>query len=878
VIRRWAETRPDARALITEDKYPLTYRALVDVMDRVGASLRALGFGRGDRIAIAHAGRIETGILTVAVCGVATAIPLDPRQTAAEAREKLSLMNAAAVIVGPDISDAIVESARDLGLTIIETEPYRIGGDDGGEAWIGLAVDADETAGPMEGTTTDDVAFIVTTSGTTDRPKIVPTKHKRIIAFAEQRRLLFAMSPEDVGAITRPLHYSAGMTLFIQALYSGGALLVLPDVKPTAFLQIIVDLGTTWFAGGPTMLKAMHRHLMSHPDSALGLCLRHIRQTSGYLEPDIIDDLERLLAAPVLTTYSSSETGAMGLSKPGSGPRRFVPVTGLTDHLGLGESEVRIRGEDGRFLPSGEKGEIVVRGPQVIESYENAPEANTQAFVDGWFRTGDEGYFDENGCLVLCGRIKEIINRGGEKISPAEVDMAILSHPDVKEAATFPLRHPSLGEEVAAAVVQAPGAGLTDQILTRYLLRRLSGFKVPRRFYFVPEIPKTGRGKVQRYALAEQLGVGSDVGAHTAGAGNREATTLEARLQKLWAEALRIPNVGLDDNFFMLGGDSLQAVELFLRIEQELGRRLPRSILFQAGTVAEMARCIEDAAPSSCIVPIQTKGDGPPFFCVHDGNGEVLNYRELARLMGEAQPFYGIQCRGLDREGVPFIRIEEMATYYIQEIKGIQPEGPYYLGGYSFGGRVAYVMAQQLHAAGEEVAFLALLDTASGFGRRRVSWGQWLGHHRDQLRTLPSKELPGYLALRAANLAEIVYMRTRIKCFAMAWRYFEKTNRTVPRFMRRPVPANDMVRRSYRPKTYEGNATLFKAELYAWNHPDAHDGWYKLIRGKLEVRPISGRHYEIVKQPHVQTLARELSDALRKTQASKSKAKRLRIA
>jgi thioesterase domain-containing protein/acyl carrier protein len=553
-----------------------------------------------------------------------------------------------------------------------------------------------------------------------------------------------------------------------------------------------------------------------------------------------------------------------------------VPVTGLTDHLGLGDSEVRIRSEDGRFLPPGEKGEIVVRGPQVIEGYENAPEANVQAFADGWFRTGDEGYFDEDGCLVLCGRIKEVINRGGEKISPAEVDVAILSHPDVKEAATFPLRHPSLGEEVAAAVVQAPGAGLTDQLLTRYLLNRLSGYKVPRRFYFVPEIPKTERGKVQRYALAEQLGVSSDVGTHAAGAGNREATTLEARLQKLWAEALRIPNVGLDDNFFMLGGDSLQALELFLRIEQELGRRLPRSILFQAGTVAEMARCIEEAAPSSCIVPIQTKGDGSPFFCVHDGNGEVLNYRELARLMGEAQPFYGIQCRGLDQEGVPFTRIEEMAAYYIQEIKGIQPKGPYYLGGYSFGGRVAYVMAQQLRAAGEEVALLALLDTASGFGRRRASWGQWFVHHRDQLRTLALKEFPGYLALRAANLAEMIYMRSRIKCFAMAWHYFERTNRPVPRFMRRPVAANDMIRRNYRPQTYEGNATLFKAELYAWNHPDAHDGWYELIKGKLEVRPISGRHYEIVKQPHVQTLARELSGALRKAQTSKSKTKRLR--
>jgi thioesterase domain-containing protein len=320
----------------------------------------------------------------------------------------------------------------------------------------------------------------------------------------------------------------------------------------------------------------------------------------------------------------------------------------------------------------------------------------------------------------------------------------------------------------------------------------------------------------------------------------------------------------------MLGGDSLQAVDLFLGIEKELGRRLPRSVLFEAGTVAEMAKCIEEITPSPCLVPIQPKGDRPPFFCVHDGNGEVLNYRDLARLLGEAQPFYGIQCRGLDGEEEPFTRIEDMAAHYVGEIRKVQPGGPYFLGGYSFGGRVAYVMAQQLRAGGEEVALLALFDSASAYGQRRSGLGDWLAHHYERLRALPLSRVPAYLWLRVGNLAGMMYRGLRRRSFSMAWRYFKSRGRPIPRILRYPVGANDLIRRDYRARPYDGDATLFKAERYAWTHADAHDGWFELIKGKLEIRPISGRHYEIVKQPHVQTLAAELLDALDQAQAANS--------
>jgi thioesterase domain-containing protein/acyl carrier protein len=465
----------------------------------------------------------------------------------------------------------------------------------------------------------------------------------------------------------------------------------------------------------------------------------------------------------------------------------------------------------------------------------------------------------------------DIIHRGGEKITPSEVDDALTAHPDIAAAITFPVPHATLGQDVAAAVVPVKGAVLSDEIVARYLRGKLALFKVPRRILIVDEIPVGHTGKFERRNLAAAFGLTTPSPvARMEAAGDRLATPLEAKLQRLWADVLRLDHVGLDEDFFMLGGDSLQAVELFLRIEKELGRRLPRSTLFRDGTVARMAERIEEGVPSSCLVPIQPRGDRPPFFCVHDGNGQVLNYRDLARLVGKAQPFYGIQCRGLDGEEEPFTNIDDMAACYVQEIKKVQPEGPYYIGGYSFGGRVAYVMAQQLHAAGEEVAFLGLFDVYSRAGQQTVAFGDWLRHHWNRLRALPPRELPGYLALRVSNLVETIYMKLRLKSYSAAWRFFKSRGKPLPRFLYLPVPANDMIRRGYRARPYDGDATLFKAELYAWAHADQHEGWHKLIRGRLDIRPISGRHYEIVKPPHVQILARELSDALRKAQAAQA--------
>ena len=345
----------------------------------------------------------------------------------------------------------------------------------------------------------------------------------------------------------------------------------------------------------------------------------------------------------------------------------------------------------------------------------------------------------------------------------------------------------------------------------------------------------------------------------------RSASAIEARLAALWADALGLDHVGLDEDFFLLGGDSLQAVELFLRVEKAFGQRLPRSVLFEAGTVSAMARHIEAAVPSSCIVAVQAAGSRPPFFCVHGGTGEVLNFRDLAKHLGSDQPFYAIQAAGLDgtTEGSgPLVRIEDMAAYYIGEMKKVQPSGPYYLGGFSFGGRVAYVMARQLRSAGEAVGLLALLDPYSRMGRLREPLGPWLGSQWRVIRGLGAPAVPGYLWRRVRRFSARWSARGRLVGLRLALRHYRGREGSMPGFLRRPEDALSLARDAYRPEPYEGSAVLFQAKRNIRTPADAHAGWRKLVRGGLEVYPLACTHTEIMQEPYVQDLARELAARL----------------
>jgi acyl-CoA synthetase (AMP-forming)/AMP-acid ligase II/thioesterase domain-containing protein/acyl carrier protein len=860
IVRGHARVAPAAPALVADGQDALHYVDLVRQMDRIQARLNAFGFGRGDRIATVGGNDPAAAALVVGIWGCAAAVPMNPVLSVGEFAIYLRDLKVQAVAVDAEMETAVRGVARDMGLPIFEVEriDHRVAG------MIDLRSDSPPREAARPGRSRlEDLAMVLTTSGTTSHSKVVPITQRQLANKFRRTAGAYSLTASDRCLNLMPLFHAHGLFALGNELVTSGSYATLPEFSADTFFRLLESLQPTWYTGSYTFHMAIHAAAAAHAASVERSRLRFFRTASGPLDAQIVQELEALFRAPAVNNYGSTEIACICCTP-------FPPAVRKPGTVGLpGGGQVAIMGPDDQLLPQGESGEVVVDSSLDFDGYENDPVANGQCFTGKWFRTGDEGFFDEDGYLTLTGRIKDIINRGGEKITPSEVDKALTAHPDIAAAVAFPVPHATLGEEVAAAVVPAKGAALTDETLTHFLRGKLAPFKVPRHFVIVDKIPKGATGKIARKDLARALGlVTESAAARPARADDRLATPLEAQLQGLWADVLGLRRVGLHEDFFMLGGDSLQAVDLFLRVEKEIGRRLPRSVLFEAGTVAKMAERIEHVVPSPCIVSIQPKGQRPPFFCVHDGNGQVLNYRELARLIGDEQPFYGIQCRGLDAEEEPFTRIDDMAEYYIREIRKVKPAGPYYIGGYSFGGRVAYVMAQKLRAGGEEVAFLALLDVYSQSGQRRRGLGSWLAHHRDRIRALPPSQVPTYLWMRGRNLGEMIYMRLRLRSYSSAWNYFKSRGRPMPRLLRHPVLANDLIRRDYRASPYDGDATLFKAELYAWAHSDQHDGWHDLIKGKLEVRPISGRHFEIVKPPHVQALARELADALEKAQVA----------
>ncbi len=855
VLRHWAGETPRSPALLEHGRPPLAFCDLLRSTDAMGAALNRWGFGRNDRIAVVHPGGRDMAAAIIGIWSYATPVPLNPDSTLGEFALHLRDMRVTAVAILADMDTAARRAAIDLDLPILDLRPDGHGGMML-TATTRAHAPSDAHAGPVQ---PDDIIAVLATSGTTSHSKIVPIRHRQLTARNEIAAADLGLTPGDRGLNMLRLYHSGGLGQGISTpLIAGSSVAVLTDFSVEGIFEALDTEQVTWCAASYAVYHAIHPHLKTYRPAIERIAsrLRFMRSGTGPLNATVAEDVEAAFGVPIVVTYGTSEAGS-STSDPPDRPRPDRSSVGKRGHRG-----VEILDDTGKPLPPGATGEIAVRGPTVFDGYENDDAANRIAFIGEWFRTGDLGYFDDDGYLFVTGRIKEMINRGGQNITPVEIDDALLAHPDVIAASAFPVPHPTLGEDVAAAIVTRNGAPLDHRALSQFLRGRLAEYKIPRQLFFTAEIPKGPTDKVQRHTLADVFADTPVAPANAEGAPNRKPSAMERRLQDLWAAALGRDHVGLDDDFFQLGGDSLQAVQLFLQIEKRLGHPLPRSVLFEAGTVAAMAKHIETATSTGCVVPIRPDGRRPPLFCVHDINGEVLNFRPLAQRLDADQPVYGIQSAGLDGTEPPLVRIEDMAARYITEMRRVQPSGPYSIGGYSMGGWIAYEMAQQLSQIGQSVALLALFDTTPRQTSGRAPLSKWLGHHRRRLSELQPVDIGPYLAQRVRNMGEIATIKARGKLFSTAWRMAEERGKSIPALLYRPAEANLMAVRSYHPKPYDGDAVLFKAEPYAWMAADAHEGWQTLIGGTLEIRSVPGQHDDLLEEPNVRDLARALSDCL----------------
>jgi len=579
-----AATAPGSPAILEPASETLSFGALADHMRRTATQLTGWGIGRGDIVAWGNGSRSQTAVALAVLPASSTIATLNTSAPFDAVCGVLARLRAKAVVVPTNGDSAISRAARHLGLTEITAE--RATGACAGAFDLVLSR---PTALLHEGKRVrKDWACLGATSGATGRPKIVPHGHRQIVrtALATSERL--AIGSGDISGNMMPLHLAGGIrNAYFQTLLNGGAVNMLPVGDTEAFISACAAGTVTWMSASFTMFRELLTRLGSGRRFERGR-LRCVRIASGRLEPEEMDRLEEILGVPVVTGLASSETGTTAQQRLPPAPRRRGSVGPLID------CEVRLLDARGNVVPPGEVGEVQVRGPQVFDGYFDDPELDAASFVDGWFRMGDLGRFDDAGELCLVGRVKEVINRGGDKISPLEIDAVLRSFPGVSDAAAFAIPHPRLGEELVAAVVIRPGVRLDVETVLAHASQVLGANRAPRRIWFVDSLPRTDGGKIRRGELPALVGYrGPADGGGTGAASTVAGPPIEVALAALWAEVLQLRSIRHDADFFQLGGNALLGADLLDKVRAVFGVELTREALHrEAATVAGMARLI----------------------------------------------------------------------------------------------------------------------------------------------------------------------------------------------------------------------------------------------------------------------------------------------
>jgi acyl-CoA synthetase (AMP-forming)/AMP-acid ligase II len=583
---RWlalAASQGGRAALLAPSRDPMTFADLARRMARLEAQLAGWGIGRGDVVAWSCDDRAQTAAAIALLPVSATVAPVAASATVDAVTGVLRRLRPKAVVAPAGRPSPVAEAATRLGIATMSA----IGaGREAGAFELAL----DTPRGSLDEPRRHPPAWAIVgaTSGSTGQPKLVPVGHRQILRTAFATAPSMGLGAHDVSGHVMPLHLSGGMrNSFFQSLVVGGAVNVLPEADIDGLLDEITAGRVTYVSASFTMLREALARLEAGRRYDRGR-LRFARVASGRMEPDEMDRLERCLGVPVLTGLASSETGTTSQQWLDA-PRKRGSVGRLVD------TELRLVDADGRDVARGEVGEILVRSAQLCDGYVDDPALDAAAFVDGWFRMGDLARLDEDGELFLVGRVKDVINRGGEKISPLEIDAALRALPEVADGAAFGIPHPRLGEEVVAAVVLAPGATADAESILDRLRGTLGARRAPRSLWFVDSLPRSDGGKLRRSAMPAWVGYAAP-SAEPVHA-ERDRPPLEAALGALWQGVLGVASVRGSDRFRALGGDQAKAGALLAQVDAVFGVSIPDAALDgEAATLEAMARHIERAA------------------------------------------------------------------------------------------------------------------------------------------------------------------------------------------------------------------------------------------------------------------------------------------
>ncbi len=747
----------------------------------------------------------------------------------------------------------------------------------------GAHFSGESDANPAPIARAENLAYVIYTSGTTGTPKGVETSHRACVNRLSWTWRTYPFAAGEVCSQKTALSFVDSVGEIFGPLLRGIPSVILPDEAvrdPHALLAALAASKTTRVVLVPSLLRVL---LDSGGDLARRLPLVKWWVTSGEtLSLDLYRRFRQTFPEAVLINlYGSSEVSADVTcydSRQGE-PRDSVPIG-----RPISNTRVYILDERRQPVPLEVPGEIYIGGDALARGYRNRPELTAERFladpfsdVGGarLFRTGDRGRYRADGQIEYLGRKDDQIKLRGHRIELGEIESVLAAHPAVGGVVAAVREEPPGEPRLVAYVVPKHGRVAVAE-LRRFLESRLPEFMLPSAFIFLEVLPLTRSGKIDRGALPAPGNLRPEL--QDVFVAPRNA--VEQRIARIWSDLLGIESVGIHDNFFDLGGHSLLAVRLVAELEKNFGRQLALATIFRSPTIAELTELFKQkrlGRRSPSLVAVQPKGTRPPFFCVHANTG-IVYYRALSRYLGPDQPFYGLQSQGLDGTCPPYETVEDMAAHYVDEIREFQPEGPYYLGGYSFGGKVAFEMARQLHSAGERVSVLAFFDTSNSpltpdptrleFVRDRVRF------HIASLKSVSRQQKFSYLMRPAKTLV-------LLGAGALS-RAQERVFHPLRSAQRRVLGANGRAAIRYRPGFYAGHVTIFRAkdgreQLRDDRSPrDPQLGWGKLCGEGVEVREVPGGHSSMLEEEsNIRALAEKLSFCLHDAQLKEAHSNRL---
>jgi amino acid adenylation domain-containing protein len=851
----WATQTPHQAAIVQAAR-TWTYQELATAAEQIAKLLRANKLSIGNTVAVSgdRSFGLIASMLGVLISG-GVLLNIDPNLP--EARQQLMLATAEAKYL------LAVGTAGSIANLSAEIQILTINPDTGKTSCLETILYPAATPIALS---LDAAAYIFFTSGTTGVPKGVLGTHQGLAHFLTWQRETFAIVPEDRAAQLTGLSFDVVLRDIFLPLTSG-ATLCLPsiteDLTPGRILPWMERQQITILHTVPSLAQSW---LMNVPTGVSLRTLRRIFFAGEPLRDTLIHRWRETFptAGEIVNLYGPTETTlAKCCYKVPKNVRAGIQPIGIT----LPATQALVFTPDRQLCGIGETGEIAIRTPFRTKGYINGSAENQSQFIENPFRsnaqddliylTGDRGRYLPDGTLEILGRIDRQIKIRGVRVEPGEIGALLNRHPHIQATVVIAREDIPGDKRLVAYCVPIQHTTPTTSELRQFLQQQLPAYLVPSAFVMLSTLPLTANGKIDSRALPAP-----DLSGQASTPTFRAARDdFEVQLTKIWERVLGTSTIGITDNFFELGGHSLLAIRLFSEIEQVWGKNLPLATLFQAQTIEKLANLLRQegwSLPYSSLVQIQSGGTKPPLFCVHPIGGNVLEYYQLATHLGKEQPVYGLQSLGLDGKEIPLCSIEAMAAHYITEMKIIQPNGPYFLVGYSFAGLVVYEIAQQLDRRGEKVALLALLDRISPtFVPTRPSLLKSMKIHLANLWRLDAHSKLNYLFSRINY--KFVYKGNYRAYMIGQW-----PEALSPEYIN-VFDANLQASEDYQTQVYSGKMTLFRCQVQPLAQALSPDlGWRKSLVGDLEIHDIPSIHAEILKEPVVKFVAQKIKLCLEK--------------